>query len=375
MVMAGPISGALDADDATTTVTGEGIGDYLGSAVGAAGDTNGDGVADLVVVASGAGLANAGRAYVFLGPLGAGDIDAASAEGIIDGAGATDRFGHMSSGGDVDGDGLADLLVGAPDDGEGAAWLFLGPVTGVLDTADARASVRGDADGDRAAAAVASGLDFDGDGFGDLAVGAESRSHAEALDGTAYVVRGPISGDLNLETDSWLALRGAAASTYAGWNLASAGDVNSDGYDDLVVCSPRSGAGGEAWVIMGPTTGGERSLTGADATLAGSTGDGAGWACASGGDMNQDGASDLLVGAPEGALAWFVYGPVTGRIDLLSEGDLRVIGVEDSFLGASLAGLGDVTGNGLDDFAVGAPCDASEAAWGGAAYVVQGLGL
>jgi len=314
-------------------------GDQAGFAVAGVGDANGDGFADVLVgrpFADPAGRHSAGAATLVMGMPGA-TLDTA-AGGVVShhflGAAAADNLGLAVAGaGDLNGDGLADFVLAAPNAdplGRGAAgsvYVVFGRTGGwpgdvdLATPGDWGFRVDGAQAGSRLGSAVAMAGDVNGDGFGDLLLGAPTEADAAANPtGAVYLLFGSAglaaSGHLDLATAAsgrWVALRGGAEGEAglslfdsAGAALAGGGgDVNGDGFADFAVGAPAAGGGrGSAFVVFG--RGGPwsdlalRDMTadqGERVDGAGATG-GFGSALAVNGDGNADGRSDLLVGAP-----------------------------------------------------------------------------
>ena len=235
----------------------------------------------------------------------------------LDGAVADDRAGVAVATGDVNGDGRADVVVGAEGADQngrlnsGSVYVVFGISPGTVDlgTLGERGfRIDGAAAGDRAGSTVAV-ADLNGDGREDVVVGAEladggGRNEA----GSVYVVHGKTSTeptDLAALGTAGFRIDGAALGDRAGGALAPAGDVNGDGRQDLVVGAPRADAGGgdsgSAYVVFGAPTPATVDLAAPGASalhVAGAAaGDRAGISVAGAGDLNGDGRADVLIGA------------------------------------------------------------------------------
>ena len=254
-VLLGPVTADVDCGEADGALIGAG---ELGAAVAAVGDTDGDGVGDLIVGGpehEDAGL-ETGAAWVILGPV-TGAWDAADAAGEILGLGGGLLGAAVASAGDTDGDGLADVLVGAPYDGTGGAYagaagLLLGPVSGTMALASADAVFLGGASGDNAGAAVSGAGDTDGDGLADVLVGAPWDDTAADNAGLAGLWLGPVAGSVSLP-DADARLLGEARYDRAGSAVRGVGDANGDGLGDLLIGAPfeSSTSGGAAYLVWG----------------------------------------------------------------------------------------------------------------------------
>ncbi len=303
----GPVSGSLSLTLADTCLVGEDASDYAGSNLDLVGDLDGDGLAEIGVGARNhtVGGVKGGAVYIVSTPS-SGDIDLSTSDAMIYGETAYDYASTPGSAGDVDGDGLDDLLVGAEgedDEGSGcgAAFLFLGPVSGSRSTSDADGARFGEEFGDAAGASLDGAGDVNGDGYADTVVGAYKADYSAVRDaGGTYLLLGSWSGT-GLLADADAIRYGTTRSDSAGISVSGAGDTDGDGHADLLigaVYNDEAGSdAGAAWLVLGPVSG-TASLTAGAASWAGeSTTDYAGYAVSGGGDANADGKADLLIGA------------------------------------------------------------------------------
>ena len=398
------------------SLSGANASDFSGASVAAAGDVNGDGFADLIVGAYYASGHNgrSGAAYVVFGAASgfAPNLDLSALNGSngfkLAGETTGDWVGHsVASAGDVNGDGFPDLIVGAQDRaaGAGSSYVVFGHAPGFaavtnLSGLDGTTGFRLDgAPQDTAGISVASAGDINGDGYADQIVGAFGFNQSTSHSGAAYVVFGKASGfaavtDLStLDGTTGFRLTGAAGD-YAGYSVASAGDVNGDGFVDLLVGALRGGGGaGDAYVVFGHASGFAANLD--LSTLTGTngfeivgeaSGDLAGFSVASAGDVNGDGYADMIIGAqsasPQGhksGAAYVVFGKAAGfpaniNLSSLTGADgFRISGAGlYDYAGRSVASAGDVNGDGFDDVVVGAFDADINGTRSGAAYVVFG---
>lgn len=359
--------------------TGQSAGDRAGTSVGAAGDVNGDGFDDFLVGAparnDGLG-ANQGAAYLVLGSATPSAANL-STQIKYGGESAGDTAGSSTSAaGDVNGDGFADFLVGAParNDGaganQGAAYLVLGSASPGAANLSTALAYSGEAAGDLAGTSVGVVGDYNGDGLGDCLVGAPGNT---ASAGAAYLVQGnlvPTAGILGTAGTFSFEFRGEAAGDQAGGSVSGAGDVNSDGFDDLLVGAksnnPGVGAGaGAVYLLLGPlgasgpgTSANIALVTNSFKYTGEAAGENAGSSVAPAGDVNGDDFGDFLVGAPffgasDKGAAYVVLGnsdPAGGA--LLNA--LRLTGHQNNDqAGSALAGGRDVNGDGIADILVG----------------------
>lgn len=289
-----------------TTAAWTGGGDEAGAGYGysvsSAGDVNGDGYSDVIVGAKDyapGGEQPIGRAYLYLGSASGLATDAAWT-GTPGGQANSDYGYSVSTAGDVNGDGFADVLVGAPffnnsEDNEGQAFLYLGSAAG-LGTTAAWTGDDGDQIGASYGISASTAGDVNGDGYSDVLVGAFNYTNTQGYEGAAFLYLGSASGLST--TPSWLGAPDQASASY-GYSARTAGDVNGDGYADIVVGAHFYDNGetdeGRAYLYFGSANG--------LATTAGWTGESDqadaayGWSVGTAGDVNGDGASDVLVGA------------------------------------------------------------------------------
>jgi len=352
---------------------------FFGTSVAGAGDVNGDGFADVIVGANlyDSGQTAEGAAFVYFGGAGAFNL---TADAQLESNQASAFLGASVAGaGDVNGDGFADVIVGANgyDSGqinEGAAFVYFGGAGAFNATADVQLeSNQGSA---QAGASVAGAGDVNGDGFADVIVGANEYSNGQTDEGAAFVYFGG-AGAFNLTADAQLESNQAFAE--AGYSVAGAGDVNGDGFADVIVGAPLYDNGqnleGAAFVYFGGA--GAFNAT-ADAQLE-SNQDSAifGTSVAGAGDVNGDGFADVIVGAnrydngqlDEGAA--FVYFGGAGAFNATADAQLESNQVNAAF-GVSVAGAGDVNGDGFADVIVGANVYDSGQINEGAAFVYFG---
>ena len=266
-----------------------------------------------------------------------------------------DDFGwKVMPAGDVNGDGIVDLIAGAPSNDAiaefaGRAYLFYGPLTANLSAANADAIVNAEAFGDNLGFSVASAGDVNNDGVDDILIGARSNDDGGIQAGRVYLFYGPVQG--TLAATSADAIISGAAFDEVGRAVAPVGDLNGDGFDDIALGTDIAGLAfeGRVFIFNGPLAG-ERQASTADAIISGSFGsESFGASVASAGDMNGDGVSDLIVGAPRFPLddvdtgrAYIFYAPISGSL-IATQADAILFGenLNDGF-GVSVAGAGDI---------------------------------
>ncbi|HFD38641.1 MAG TPA: hypothetical protein ENJ31_02140, partial [Anaerolineae bacterium] len=335
----------------------------LGFSVATAGDVNGDGYADVIVGAPqyDSGQDEGGMVWVYYGSAAGLSSTAAWSAQVNQGEA---KFGFsVATAGDVNGDGYSDVIVGAPhyddgEDNEGAVWVYHGSGSGLSSTANWSAQVNqewanlGDS--------VATAGDVNGDGYSDVIVGAPYYDVAANGDdrGTALVWYGGSGGLEDPGDPSWFEFGNSDNENY-GDSVATAGDVNGDGYADVIVGSPGYSFlfndGGRAQVYHGSSTGLSASndweVYGPQYALLGRS-------VSTAGDVNGDGYADVIVGVPaythdesgEGQ-ARVYHGSSTG----LSSTEAWSVESNQAFaeFGDSVATAGDVNGDGYADVLIG----------------------
>jgi len=338
----------------------------------------------------------------------------------LNGEGLSDQSGYsVASAGDVNGDGFADLIVGANSANpngfaSGASYVVFGQASGFAASLDLSSLDGGNGFKLSGAAAfnysgysVASAGDVNGDGFADVIVGAHfhdtNGAAAGSLQGASYVVFGQASGfasNFNLSSldgGNGFKLSGEAQADLSGRSVASAGDVNGDGFADLIVgansADPNGNASGASYVVFGKASGFATNLE--LSSLDGSNGfqisgealdDNSGRSVASAGDVNGDGFADVIVGAFEAdsngsnsGASYVVFGNASGfaaNVNLSSldgSNGFKLSGVAaGDQSGRSVASAGDVNGDGFADVIVGAHHADPNGLSSGASYVVFG---
>jgi len=355
------LEGERDQFTADITLLGQFTDDRAGSAVAALGDVDGDGVQDWGLGAPGAAFGGNARGRVVLY---ASDREGrlAEPEASVRIAGTTDYDflgGALLALGDVDGDGADDFAIGAPGLGGGGGLVtFTGPLAGTLTTSDAALRVESQSAFDGAG----SGLwltEADGDADSELWTSGPEAAVGGAGRGGVWLLDPGATGSTTLQAIALAEVSGTEDDAALGTGLATP-DLDGDGVDDLVLGAPEADGGrGRAYVFLGPSSG-RMDDTAADGRLDGPDANaGFGAALLSPGDLDGDGADDLVVGAPtrdgaayEAGALWVLVGPSpdpeTPRASFEGEGEWEEAG-------SALAAAGDADGDGIPDLWLGAP--------------------
>lgn len=392
--------------------SGPGPGQRSGYRVAAAEDVNGDGVADIVI--------GGGNGFVVFGGLANlaaldaldGSVDGRIEPTSLDGANGFRLSGmtsfNVSSAGDINGDGFADVFVsnyGASPNGlsSGAGYLVYGKSGGFSADVDLTAlngtdgfQLAGVAAGNQTGYSCDSAGDINGDGLDDMIIGANFASPNGTYSGASYVVFGKASSfgasfDLStLNGTNGFKLSGVNVRDEAGLSVSAAGDINGDGFADIIVgaplADPNGDKSGQAYVVFGKAGGFAANLdlstlngTNGFTLSGGAQNDSSGRRVNNAGDVNGDGFDDMVIsggGNGMNAPAYLVFGkatPFAANLNLAAmtaTDGFRITGIGNNTTPISSAG--DVNGDGFDDILIGNLGGSANGAYAGIAYVIYG---
>ena len=371
-----------------TRFDGESSSDSAGEAVGRAANINGDGLADILIGVPDH-ASDVGAAYIVFGASSFGSTLILGTTGFELRGGGSGSYGagkSLDASGDVNGDRLADIIVGLP---YGAfATVVFGATTfasssNLASLENGTSGFKLNGNSDDAGRSVSIAGDLNGDGFEDVIVGVRYADPIATNEGSAFVVFGASSFTSTVTLNAvngvnGFRLDGVPTSDALGDAVARIGDFNGDGFDDIVAGARLTDIGsassvGTAYVLFGASnvgTGGTLSagaLNGANGfkidglpTTGGQFGGVAGYA----GDVNGDGYDDLIVGS--GYNGEGVSAAIFGGSAVASNGafDLTTLNGANGFLipqrddrdygGSDVSGAGDINGDGFDDLIIGA---------------------
>ena len=403
--------------------------DALCVSVSNAGDINNDGISDIIIgdpLADPSGYDNIGNGYLVFGSKSgfSAELNISNLNGtnglFINGLTTNESLGEsVSNAGDLNADGIDDVIIGAPmacPEGKylaGKAYVVFGSSVGFtganFDVKTLNGTngfvINGVQENDQAGTAVSSAGDINGDGVGDILIGAPTGFlSGYSIEGKAYVVFGSISGfnatlqlsDLN--GSNGFLINGIDLGDHTGFAVSSLGDVNGDEIDDIIIGAPAASPdgrsyAGKAYVVFGSNSGfGDTleltdldgnngfAINGIDAGdyLTGNSGNfgPSQGAVRATGDVNGDGIDDIVLGAYNASESYVVFGSRSRSTPIFELSDLdgtngfviKPISVRDR-LGEAVSGIGDINNDGIADIAIGAP---SAADYAGQSYVVFG---
>jgi len=425
VIYGGPTSGFKNIDTgspalnpATTgfTITGKTAGDYLGYRASRAGDINNDGYDDIIIGAIGFSSSRGAAYVIYGGPISSNidlsttTLDPATTGFMIKGENTGDQFGYsVNPAGDINKDNYDDIIIGAPlrNSVQGASYVIYGGPKSSLPNLDLSSTtlnptltgftIKGNVVGDIFGRWGNTAGDVNGDGYDDIIIGAFRYG---SWKGAAYLIYGrekSLLSNIDLGSTSLdpsttgFTIIGENNNDRLGVSVGPAGDINDDGYDDILVGAANyKSAAGAVYVIYG---GPKSSLLNIDLSSApldptagfmvkgGSANDLLGWPVISGGDINGDGYDDMIMGAygfrsSRGA-AYVVYG---GPKSSLSNIDLSSTTLDPATTGFTLIGnsagdqfgfavnAGDINNDGYSDLIIGAPLKNGAS---GIAYVIH----
>lgn len=392
-------------------ILGADNGDSSGYSVSSAGDVNKDGYADIIIGAYNQDYNQGFGSYIIFGKsTGFSDIYLKTLT-ISQGFkiyGATWNGFSVSEAGDVNKDGYDDFIIGAPYN-NGVSYIIFGQANFFGDiylntlTLTQGIKIIGENSDDYSGTSVREAGDINGDGYADVIIGAYGADpNGRNTAGTSYVIFGKASSlneiDLSVDlvdTGQGFKILGATAGDYSGWSVSGAGDVNGDGYADVIIGASKASPNGRAdagtiYVIFGKATGlSNVDLLSLNTTqgfkiLGAAANDYTGYSVSGAGDINNDGFDDIVFGAHGknsfSGVSYIIFGKVNGFSDIdlyngltVAQG-FKILGASSyDYSGSSVSRAGDINNDGFDDIIIGAwGADPYGRTYAGNSYVIFG---
>ena len=365
------------------------------------------------------GMQSGAQSQSFPAAINLSNPDRGSTGFVLNGEAAGDRSGKsVSAAGDINGDGIDDLIIGAyradPNGNDsGRSYVVFGSASGLPNLFNLSSInglngfvLNGESEYDRSGCSVSAAGDINGDGIDDLIIGAYlADSNGNSRAGRSYVVFGSDTGLPNpfnlssLNGNNGFVLNGEESFDYSGRSVSAAGDINGDGIDDLIIgadeADPNDNMGaGRSYVVFGSDSGlpnpfNLSSINGLNGFVLNgeAANDASGRSVSAAGDINGDGIDDLIIGAlgadaNDNIIAgrsYVVFGSDSGlpnpfNLSSLNGNNGFVLNGEESFdyAGRSVSAAGDINGDGIDDLIIGADGAAPNGNGSGRSYVVFG---
>jgi hypothetical protein len=394
----------FDENISVAYANGSYIGEYAGAGLGGqvafAGDVNGDGYDDILMSSPGfhtapSGGTSVGKVYLVFGNASSNikDMDVSNANASFIGEGQWNYAGTALDGaGDVNGDGFDDIIISAAR-GAGKTYVIFGRRSGWTMNQNlvySNASFLGEGTSDQSYRGLSGVGDVNNDGYDDFAIGATWNSEGGNTAGQAYLILGRASGWSNNVSLANVnaSFIGEEPSDNAGSSISGAGDVNNDGYDDIIIGAPgfdrtTSGENGKAYVIFGRSSGWSMDvdLSQANASFIGDQWNNQGKVVSDAGDVNGDGYDDFMIasnsdngGGNQNGRVYVVFGGANlgTNVSLYNVNASLNGGYWGNHFGTAISEAGDLNNDGYDDIMITAPDSHGGASYRGTVYIYYG---